>query len=206
MSEAVADAVRLAVAGMSNIDAWNQAGKPGGEAGIQNIRKHKRLFFARAHADAAAASAELTSPSPALSSPATTAAAASPELDAVVASESRKRARESKPYREILKFNSPSGTHLKGYEIVKKFKEGWFIGRVLKPATDASVKDCKRVANFRIFYEQDEELLNQSLYSNAYARGASSAVGTWMLISSRTENAALMAPRAEPLALMPPAP
>ena len=31
--------------------------------------------------------------------------------------------------------------------------------------------DGKRVANFRIFYEYDDELLNQSLYPNTYAQG-----------------------------------
>ena len=64
----------------------------------------------------------------------------------------------------MLKFNSPSAHALKGREIIRRFKEGWYIGRVLVPATDASVKDEKRVANFRVFYEADGELLNQSLY------------------------------------------
>ena len=80
----------------------------------------------------------------------------------------------------------------------------WFVGRVLKPATDASVKDSKRVANFRVFYEADEELLNQSLYPSTYARDASSAVGTWMVVASRSGMAVLMPPSAAPLALMPP--
>ena len=42
MDEKVEIAVRLAVAGMNVRDAWTEAGKPGGEAGLQNIRKHKR--------------------------------------------------------------------------------------------------------------------------------------------------------------------
>ena len=42
MDKKVEIAVRLAVAGMNVRDAWTEAGKPGGEAGLQNIRKHKR--------------------------------------------------------------------------------------------------------------------------------------------------------------------
>ena len=104
--------------------------------------------------------------------------------------DSRKRTRrESKPYRlnskqRCSRFKAESGARLKGYEIIRKFKDvGWCVGRVLTQATDASIKDAKRVANFRVFYECDGELLNQSLYSNTYARGASAAVGTWMVIA-----------------------
>ena len=97
------------------------------------------------------------------------------------------------PTAETLAFKSEGGARLKGYEIVRKFKDaGWCVGRVLTQATDASVKDAKRVANFRIFYECDGELLNQSLYPNTYARGASAAVGTWMVVASRSHMAALI--------------
>ena len=37
------------------------------------------------------------------------------------------------------------------------------MGRILKQATESSVKDAKRVANYRVFYESDDELLSQSL-------------------------------------------
>ena len=75
---------------------------------------------------------------------------------------------------------------------------------MLKPATDATVKDGKRICNYRIFYEEDDELINQALYSNNYARDASSAVGTWMLVASRSGRLALEAQQAAPLALMAP--
>ena len=65
--------------------------------------------------------------------------------------------------------------------------------------------DGKRVANFRIFYECDDELLNQSLYPNTYARDASSAVGTWMLVASRHSKTTMMLPTPGQLALMAPA-
>ena len=75
------------------------------------------------------------------------------------------------------------------------------------PATDASVKDKKRVAKFRVFYEADGELLNQSLYPNTYASGAASPVGSWMVVASRNGQAGfgpLALQGLEPLALMPP--
>lgn len=113
------------------------------------------------------------------------------------------------PPESMLAFKSENAVHLKGREIIRRFKnEGWCIGRVLKPATDATVKDSKRVANFRVFYESDDELLNQSLYGNSYARDASSAVGTWMVIASRAPQSAdvpaLAGPVLDRLALMPP--
>lgn len=59
-----------------------------------------------------------------------------------------------------------------------------------------------------VFYESDDELLNQSLYGNSYARDASSAVGTWMVIASRAPQSAdvpaLAGPVLDRLALMPP--
>jgi len=110
------------------------------------------------------------------------------------------------PPAEMLAFKAESGARLKGYEIVRKFKDvGWCVGRVLTQATDASIKDAKRVANFRVFYECDGELLNQSLYPNTYARGASAAVGMWMVIACSSNMAALMPTEPELLALMPPA-
>ena len=78
------------------------------------------------------------------------------------------------------------------------------VGRVLKPATDATVKEGKRICNYRIFYEGDDALINQPLYVNNYARNASSVVGTWMLVASRSGQLALEAQPAAPLALMAP--
>ena len=109
------------------------------------------------------------------------------------------------PPEAVLAIHSECANQLKGREIIRHFKgHGWCIGRVLKSATDATVKDGKRIANFRVFYEADDELLNQSLYSSTYAKNASSAVGMWMVIARRAELPALMAPRPERLALMPP--
>ena len=59
------------------------------------------------------------------------------------------------------------------------------MGRVLKQASDQSIKDGARIANYRIFYEADDELLSQALYANSYARDASSPVGSWMLVATR---------------------
>lgn len=111
------------------------------------------------------------------------------------------------PSETMLKFGSETGSEFKGCEIVRKFKDvGWCRGRVLKQATDASVKDAKRIANYRVFYECDDELLSQSLYPNTYARDASSADGSWMVIAGRGSGLlALQGPRPEPLLLMPPA-
>jgi hypothetical protein len=51
MDTKVEMAVRLAVAGMDVRCAWIEAGKPGGEAGLQNIRKHKRKQLAAVDMD-----------------------------------------------------------------------------------------------------------------------------------------------------------
>ena len=59
------------------------------------------------------------------------------------------------------------------------------MGRVLKQASDQSIKDGARIANYRIFYEADDELLSQALYANSYARDAYSPVGSWMLVATR---------------------
>ena len=55
-----------------------------------------------------------------------------------------------------------------------RFKEGWYRGRILnKQATDGTVKVNKRICNYRVFYmvfyEADDEMLNQPLYSQTYA-------------------------------------
>ena len=78
------------------------------------------------------------------------------------------------PPASVLKLNSATGSELKGREIIRKFREGWFVGRVLKQASDQSIKDGARIANYRIFYEADDELLSQALYANSYGRDASS--------------------------------
>ena len=101
----------------------------------------------------------------------------------------------------MLKLNSATGSELKGREIIRKFREGWFVGRVLKQASDQSIKDGARIANYRIFYEADDELLSQALYANSYGRDASSPVGAWMLVATRGKG--LVAAPAP--ALMPPA-
>lgn len=110
------------------------------------------------------------------------------------------------PPAAMLKFQSESGAQLDGVKLIRKFKDaGWCVGRVLVQADDASVKDGQRVANYRVFYEVDGELLNQSLYPNTYGRNSSSAVGSWMLIAGRSELLTLQGPRRpEPLYLMPP--
>ena len=70
------------------------------------------------------------------------------------------------------------------------------------------MKSKKRVCNFRVFYEVDDELLNQSLYSQVYAIGAASAADTWMLLDvagpQPEPQLALEAPGAAPLAIMGP--
>jgi hypothetical protein len=80
MDKKVEIAVRLAVAGMNVRDAWTEAGKPGGEAGLQNIRKHKRKQLAAASSQADAAAAALAAPSPALATPSPALATPSPAL------------------------------------------------------------------------------------------------------------------------------
>ena len=92
--------------------------------------------------------------------------------------------------------SAPAGSHLQ------------LSGRVLKQATDATVKDAGRIANYRVFYEADDELLSQSLYRNTYAKGATAREGSWMVVASKGSGGAQMlaleGPAPEPLALMPP--
>ena len=81
---------------------------------------------------------------------------------------------------------------------MRKFKGyGWCVGRVLKPSSDGGAKDQKRVANFRVFYEADDELLCQALYSSNYARDVASPDGYWMAIARRPA-APLALPAPEP--------
>jgi hypothetical protein len=112
------------------------------------------------------------------------------------------------PLEEILEFKSVGAHVLKGREILYKYPEGWFRGRVLKPATDATVKDNKRICNFMVFFEEDDELINRPLYSRTYVTNAKAVVHSWVLlaVSSAGERAPLdsEAPAARLLALMPP--
>ena len=97
---------------------------------------------------------------------------------------------------------------LKGREILYKFSQGWFRGRVLKQATNGTVRCNKRICNYRVFFEDDDELLNQPLYSQTYATDGASAVHSWVLIALPTlagcMRGALVGPTAAPFALMPP--
>ena len=103
--------------------------------------------------------------------------------------------------------SSPARNRLKGMEILRKLEGKWWT-RVLKQATDATVKDAGRIANYRVFYEADDELLSQSLYRNTYAKGATAREGSWMVVASKGSGGAQMlaleGPAPEPLALMPP--
>ena len=87
------------------------------------------------------------------------------------------------PAQEILEFQSEGGHVLKGREIMHHFDEGWFRGLILKQATDAKVQSNGRACNFRVFFEADDELLNQALYSESYGDGAAASVDGWMLLS-----------------------
>ena len=210
MSQEVAMAVRLAVDGMEIRAAWSTAGCPGGEAGLQNIRKHKRLELAKQVPAPVLLPATPLAPSPTSSHDMVMRPAAAVATTSAGSRGKSSNNGEKVPYRRNKKQMDKQwarDSELKrGYEIVRKFKDvGWCVGRVLKPATDASVKDGQRVANFRIFYECDDELLNQSLYPNTYARDASSAVGTWMLVASRHSKTTMMLPTPGQLALMAPA-
>ena len=57
------------------------------------------------------------------------------------------------PPADMLTFRSTSGNRLNGFEIVRKLEGKWWLGRVLKQASDATVKDGQRIANYRVFYE-----------------------------------------------------
>jgi hypothetical protein len=97
------------------------------------------------------------------------------------------------PLEAILTFGSEHAKVLKGREIMYNFGEGvgWHRGLILKPAHDATVKQKKRICNFRVFFESDDELLNQPLYAQTYAAGAAGAADTWMLIATDTPKAPL---------------
>eukprot|EP00966_Prymnesium_polylepis_P316616 7316057-Prymnesium_polylepis.1 len=99
------------------------------------------------------------------------------------------------PLESVLKFGSENGSVLKGREIMYHFDSGWFRGRLLKPASGKSVKHKKRICNFRVFFDADDELLNLPLYSSNYAKDASSPTDTWMLLSQAFKSLALMPPQ-----------
>ena len=109
------------------------------------------------------------------------------------------------PGDDLLGFESTDGGVLKGREIVYHFEEGWFRGRILKQASDAKVKSNSRICNYRVFFEADDELISQALYSEAYGWDASTPVDGWMLLSSTraTDVVGVGAP-VTPMALMGP--
>ena len=115
------------------------------------------------------------------------------------------------PLEKVVAFRSSDGHVLKGREIMYKFKEGWFRGRVLKQNSDGTIRMNKRICNFRVFFEADDEMLNQPLYSQTYAQDATGPVHTWMLLASSGSGSggraqlALEGPATAPLALMSPA-
>ena len=88
------------------------------------------------------------------------------------------------PMERVLAFGSEAARELKGRELVYKFpKQGWYRGRVLKAATDGTVKTNKRICNFRVFFEADDEFVNQPLYSQNYTTNAEGADHSWALVS-----------------------
>ena len=122
------------------------------------------------------------------------------------------------PLEKILAFQSADGEVLKGREILYKFAQGWYRGRVLKQATDRAVKTNKRICNYRVFFEADDEMINQPLYTQTYAKNAAAGEHSWVLLALPGEGgraqllleaptpppAALKGPRAPVLARMPP--
>ena len=122
------------------------------------------------------------------------------------------------PLEKILMFGSADGHVLKGRELLYKFAQGWYRGRVLKQATDKAVKTNKRICNYRVFFEADDEMLNQPLYTQTYAKGAAAGEHSWILLALPGEGgcaqlvlgaptpppAALKGPTAPLRALMPP--
>ena len=97
---------------------------------------------------------------------------------------------------------SAEGVALKGRELMFRFEEGWFRGRILKQANDRSVKSSGHVCNYRVFYEADDELLNQPLYPNSYSPHSTARTGAWVLLA--VPRVALEGPQPQMLALMPP--
>ena len=102
MDEKVKLAVSLALDGMGVRQAWTEAGKPNGEARLQNIRKHKRDILKKNAAAGALASAPVTPEPPVLSS-STTAGSPSDVTAPAVTTAGAKRARELKPMRRNSK-------------------------------------------------------------------------------------------------------
>mmetsp|Transcript_31057 Transcript_31057/g.98003 ORF Transcript_31057/g.98003 Transcript_31057/m.98003 type:complete len:186 (+) Transcript_31057:432-989(+) len=108
----------------------------------------------------------------------------------------------------VLHFKSADGEQLVGREIVYKWTDGeWYRARLVKQATDGSVKSNGRVCNYRAFFDDDEEILNVPLYSATYAKGAEARNHGWMLVAMpRAAAEPLLQAPAQPLAaLMPPA-
>ena len=70
------------------------------------------------------------------------------------------------------------------------------------------MKTAKRICNFRVFFEADDEMLNQPLYEQNYGKNVVGPEHSWMLLASKAasplslELDGLRAP--SPLALMPP--
>ena len=113
---------------------------------------------------------------------------------------------ETCPSAAVLEFKSELGRELKGREIIYHFQEGWFRGRILKQADNMRIKSNGRPCNYRVFYEADDEFLNQALYPETYASDASAPVDGWMLVGGFEPHAlALATSPAPPLALLGPA-
>jgi hypothetical protein len=88
------------------------------------------------------------------------------------------------PLESMLAFKSLDSHQLKGREIMYKFpKDGWYRGRILKPATDGTVKDNTRICNCMVFFEADDELVNRPLYTQNYSTKAVGADGSWALLA-----------------------
>jgi hypothetical protein len=161
----------------------------------------RALNAAPAPAPAPALASALLTPT-ALPAPAMNAAALGFSEGAILAS----MLLETCPSAAVLEFKSELGRELKGREIIYHFQEGWFRGRILKQADNMRIKSNGRPCNYRVFYEADDEFLNQALYPETYASDASAPVDGWMLVGGFEPHAlALATSPAPPLALLGPA-
>ena len=92
------------------------------------------------------------------------------------------------PTAAVLEFGNARGDVLKGRQIIYNFgpRVGWYRGLILARATDASVNANRKVCNFRVYFEADEEFISQPLHPETYNPNPQSPEHAWVLVAAPT--------------------
>eukprot|EP00325_Prymnesiales_sp_UTEX-LB-985_P031209 CAMPEP_0174741142 /NCGR_PEP_ID=MMETSP1094-20130205/75475_1 /TAXON_ID=156173 /ORGANISM="Chrysochromulina brevifilum, Strain UTEX LB 985" /LENGTH=329 /DNA_ID=CAMNT_0015944969 /DNA_START=170 /DNA_END=1159 /DNA_ORIENTATION=+ len=172
------------LAGKTPREAWELANKPGGEAGIQNIRWHVKQLRKKAADGSPTLQPPLATESPLATEPPL---ATQPLLTPTPKNNERAPYRRSST--QVDKQYSADQTLKRAYTEALKLASLELKEAQVKGQTWAAggLISGESLANYRVFYEVDGELLNQSLYPNTYGRNSSSAIGSWMIIAGHSD-------------------